>query len=562
MGGFAGAAPSLYASWRRLRRGIPGFIKGVLRRQSGILFPNREAREYRLWIDERVRERQAIYTDVLEPGLLSVLTPVWNGSPVRYLKKLAQSLTTQNREGACEWVILDNGCTKPSLLSYLARLRAACSWVKLYRVETNVGITAGLRYCVERAKGRYVLPVDADDCLYPDAFRTITSFLRFAGYPPLLYTDEDKVIGARFFQPYLKPDWDPVLFLNSAYIAHLGVIDRKKALELGAYSDTRTEGSADWDLFIRFMIAGYTPAHIPEVLYSWRVHAHSTADDAAIKPYVHSSQKAALQRFLDAQPNPAKFSIEYSPLLGGAAHWHFSRQHSDPRALVSVILTTGSSGDGNETKNDYPEIKKVSVSIASKLDSLAPLATELAEQDGFLQLIGEDVDLDDAEWPWEALSLFELHPDTVMIGGRIRNKKGIIMEAGRYFGFEGACGCPDRGRSLLDPGYFGQIWKQRSVSAVSTQFAVIKARFLLKLLTNLPEQASLPFFGAWAGAHALRLGKRIVYSPFLSGVSDLDWESLIPRSERDLFSDINSDLIPDRRFYSRCLSLEKPFALG
>ncbi len=199
-------------------------------------------------------------------------------------------------------------------------------------------------------RGRYVLPVDADDYLYPDAFRVVTSFLRRADYPALLYTDEDKVIGTRFFEPYLKPDWDPVLLLNSAYIAHLGVIDRKKALELGAYTDARTEGSPDWDLFIRFMIAGYTAAHIPEVLYSWRVHAHSTADDSAIKPYVHSSQKAALQRFLDAQPNPEKFSIEYSPLLGGAAHWYFSRQHSDARALVSAVLITGAGVAGQRTE--------------------------------------------------------------------------------------------------------------------------------------------------------------------------------------------------------------------
>lgn len=560
MGKFVTAAPSLYASWRRLRRGIPGFIKGVLRRQSEILLPNREAREYRLWIEERIKHRREIYTEALEPGLLSVLTPVWNRSPVSYLKKLAKSVIAQNRGGACEWVILDNGCTSASLLACLADLRAY-RWVKLYRIETNVGITAGLRYCLKQAGGRYVLPVDADDYLYPDAFQVVTSFLRRAGYPPLLYTDEDKVIGTRFFQPYFKPDWDPVLFLNSAYIAHLGVIDREKALELGAYSDSRTEGSADWDLFIRFMIAGYTPAHIPEVLYSWRVHAHSTADDAAIKPYVHSSQKAALQRFLDAQPNAAKFSIEYSPLLGGAAHWHFARLHSDPRALLSVILVSGP--DGHENKeSDYPEIKRVCVSINAKVDCLAPLATEVAEHDGFVQLIGGGVHVDEAEWPWDALMLFELHPDTVMIGGRIRNKKGIITDAGRYFGFGGVCGCPDRGRSSLDPGYFGQVWKQRSVSAVSSQFAVIKASFLLELISVLPERASVPFIGAWAGAQALRSGKRIVYSPFLSGVSDLDWDSLVAPSERDFFSELNKDLIPDRRFYSRCLSLDKPFALG
>ena len=430
MGHVATASPSRYANWRRLSNDISGFIKGFLRRQSEILLPNREAREYQRWIAERVRERRSIYTDALEPGLLSVLTPVWNGSPVGYLKRLAESVTRQNELGRCEWVVLDNGCTKANLLSYLADLRAH-SWVKLRRVETNIGITRGLRLCLEDATGRYVLPVDADDYLYPDAFRVITSFVRSAGYPVLLYTDEDKVIGTRFYQPYLKPDWDPVLFLNSAYIAHLGVIDREKALALGAYSDSKTEGSPDWDLFIRFMIAGYVPVHIPEVLYSWRVHAHSTADDAASKPYIHSSQKTALQRFLDAQPNPAKFGIEYSPFLAGAPHWHFSRQHSDPRALASVVLTSGSGSNENETKGDYPEVRRVSVPADANVDCLTPLAKEAAELDGFVHLIGDDVEVDYADWPWEALTVFELHPDTVMMGGRIQNRDaGLLKLAG------------------------------------------------------------------------------------------------------------------------------------
>jgi hypothetical protein len=95
-----------------------------------------------------------------------------------------------------------------------------------------------------------------------------------------------------------------------------------------------------------------------------------------------------------------------------------------------------------------------------------------------------------------------------------------------------------------------------------TQFAVMRASFLNDLLAQVPESASLSFLGAWAGALALRTGKRVVYSPFLSGVSDLDWETLIDPAERSLFERENQDIIPDRRFYSQNLSLEKAFAFG
>ena len=535
--------PILSSGWRRLRRSLPASLKGALRRQADSLFPNRETREYRAWIAERLKLRATVYNGPLEPGLLSVLTPVWNGSPIEYLKTLASTLIQQNRPAACEWVLLDNGCTDTRLLKYLDELRAH-PWIHLHRLEENAGIARGLRYCLERARGRYVMPVDADDLLYPDTLRIVTFYIRQFNYPPLLYSDEDKILGAKAYQPYLKPDWDPVLLLNSAYIAHLGILDRAKALELGAYSDASTEGSPDWDVFVRFLIAGYAASHIPEVLYSWRVHAHSTADDAATKPYVDASQRAVLQRFLDAQSSRGKFKIEYSPLLGGLSggmpHWHFSRQHNEAAAFTSVVL----------------------VSAGQAARTLTETAKSVAQRGGFVHLIGNGVKIEDPEWTGEAFSLFELHPDVVMIGGRIRNRKGIITEAGLHFGFAGPCGCPDRGRSFSDPGYFGQMWKQQSVSAVGARFAVIRASFLYDVLQQIPESASVAWLGAWAGALALRTGQRVVYSPFLSGVSDLDWETLVDASEQGLFAQRNQDIIPDRRFYSRNLSLESPFGFG
>ena len=527
-------------SWRRLRQNIPAFIKGTLRRQAGTLLPSHEVSEYRAWITRRLAQRQLAYTNPVPPGLLSLLTAVWDGSPLRYLKTLANSIIEQNEEGTCEWVLLDNGCSHPQLRAYLERL-SRYPWVQLHRMETNVGITRGLHYCLEHAANQYIVPVDADDYLYPDALRILSAWIENAGYPVALYSDEDKIIGTRFYQPYLKPDWDPVLLANSAYIAHLGAVQRTEAIKLGAYTDPATEGSPDWDLFMRLMLAGHAAVHIPEVLYSWRVHARSTADDAAIKPYVQASQKAVLQRFLEAKNLTDRFTVENSPLLNGMAHWHFSRRQQDAKPLEIVRIHAANA--------------------RSDARALQPLARQLAAKHGFIAFLGEDVALDHADWTWEAFGLFELHPDTAMVGGRIANRKGVITEAGRYFGYGGVCGCPHRGRPVTDPGYFTQMWKQRSVSAVSTQFAVADAAFLAELLDHLPR-ISLAYLGVWAGAYAFRTGKRIVYSPFLSGVSELDWEQWSDPAEQAFFADLNRDLIPDHRFYSRCLSLQKPFAFA
>ena len=143
-----------------------------------------------------------------------------------------------------------------------------------------------------------------------------------------------------------------------------------------------------------------------------------------------------------------------------------------------------------------------------------------------------------------------------MVGGRIRNSRGEVMSAGLVLGFDGGAGCPDAGRPAIDPGYFAQMVKQRSVSAVSSQFAVVRARFL----RELPANASIPFLGAWAGAAALRLQKRIVYSPFLSAASSVEWDGLVTASEREAFQNANRDILPDPRYYSRYLGLRRESA--
>jgi hypothetical protein len=551
----------LASDLKRLRRAIPSSIRIAVRRQADHFLPNPHAREYRDWMRDRLRIRQNRYNVALQRGLLSILTPVWDGSPLRYFRPLAESIIGQNAEGACEWVVLDNGCSDKRLLAYFDELRTH-RWIKFVRSDRNLGITKGLRHCLESATAQYVLPVDADDYLYPDALRVTTAFILRRNYPALLYSDEDKIIGGRFFQPYLKPDWDPVLLLNSAYIAHLGIVDRKIAIRLGAYTDPTTEASPDWDLFVRFMMAGYESVHIPEILYSWRVHARSSAGGDGIKAKVDSSQRAVLQRFLDGRPDAPRFAVEYSPLIRGTSHWRFTVRRDRPQAFASVIIGSGAQQKASaDFGGECTEISKTLVDAAMPAQNLRSFVAEAAKQKRLILLLGHDVVIEDPAWPWEVLALLDLHAGAVMVGGRIRNRRGLITEAGRYFGFDGPCGCPNRGRSFLDPGYFAQMWKQRSVSAVSSQFAVAKPEFLLRVLDRIPTGASTAYLGAWAGAHAARNSARIIYTPFLSGISQLDWDTLISSQERDLFASQNYDLIPDRRFYSPLLSLEEPFKL-
>jgi glycosyltransferase involved in cell wall biosynthesis len=508
--------------------------------------------DYSEWIEE-AQTRRRRYTAKQEPSLISLVTPVHN-TPIEFLRRLAASVIAQDFGAGTvfEWVLVDNGSTDQLVIEELLELTLH-DFVRVFRSETNLGIMGGTRYAVRRARGRYVVPVDHDDLLYPDAVRIMTSFIQKRGYPPLLYSDEDKVEGSEFFEAYLKPAWDPVLFFHSCYIAHLCAIDRGLAAMLGAYQDDASRGCPDWDTFMRFFLAGYEPVHVPEVLYSWRRHAGSTAGNIDSKDYIHSSHRNTLQRFINASRHSERYSLEYSPLFNRTPDWRIVRQ-SDvaPRLTTLVLEARGQSVE----RRAFPSVVTVLDCDSTLCSMIAALQASRADT-GLVRLVYSTAEPLYEDWFAESLNLLELFRDTVVVGGPVYDGADRILTAGMYFGFDGACGCPDRMRPRQDPGYFVQMWKPHSVSAVSAQHLVVDGAFLLDALSSgrIPEDVPLHCLGEWLGAVAARWGKRVVYSPFLAVRSETDWFNRRTQEEQIRFTEANQDLLPDTRFYSRHLGL-------
>ncbi|CAO3460156.1 hypothetical protein [Azospirillum argentinense] len=551
---FATAVPRLFEALLELF-GAPPLPEAERLGQepAGRVFPG-----YRFWPTDRygllrlasVRERKPLYTDP-EPGLLSFLTTVWNTDP-RYVAELAESVFAQDCGTGFEWIILDNGSVREDTIALLAELgRHPC--VRLFRAEENLGIIGGMRYCLERAKNRYIVPLDSDDLLTPDCVRVVTTALKRAGYPALAYTDEDKVLGATFRDPYYKPDWDPVLFANSCYIAHLCCIDRDRALALDVYGDVRTEGSHDWDTFTRFYRAGHTPLHVPELLYTWRMHESSTAGNINSKSYITDSQRAVLEKFLGERNG--RYTVERSPLFGNTPDWVFKRTREAPSPVTTVVLHADGTAPGPKLDPTIPH-DIVRLGPGAKLADLLEVARSCAERGALVHLQWAGVEAEGQEWPWEAMTCFELFPDTVIVGGRIRQGDRVTAAAS-YLGFEHGCGTPDAGRQMADPGYFAQMFKMRSVGTVPVQHCVVSARFLVEALPRL-VQAEIGFaqIGAWLGAAAAERNCRVVYSPlFLGRAGDSDPDALVPEAERAAFRMACGGQPPDRRFLSPHLGL-------
>ncbi|MBR0823521.1 glycosyltransferase [Bradyrhizobium liaoningense] len=478
------------------------------------------------------------------PGLLSFVTTAYNTEP-RFLEELGVSVFLQDGGVHFEWLILDNGSTEEGTRQALARL-ARHPGVRLERVENNLGIIGGMRYCLERASGRYILPLDSDDLIEPDCAHVLTRFIEDNNYPALLFTDEDKLDSGRFHSAYFKPDWDPVLFVHSCYIAHLCAIDRELGIQLSLYSDTSAEGCHDWDSFIRFMLAGKEPKHVPEVLYSWRIHTASTSGNIESKSYITESHRRTLQRFLD-RSGAMNVDLVNSPLFQYNVDWWFRRKRSDAQSIQTILI--GVATDAAEAVADPTAVVLRCGNLADLADAIDGIGSDL------VHLLWTGVLPLDDEWRWDAMALLELFNDAVMVGGRLHDGS-VIVDGPRVFGFGDGCDCPERGRALTDPGEGARMWKAHSVSAVSTAHCVVRTSFLKQCLVELRrEVVGIEMLGPWLGALAAEAGKRVVYSPFMLG--RLEGTDVAVASENETARWLSRfwSQLPETRFYSRRLGL-------
>ena len=146
----------------------------------------------------------------------------------------------------------------------------------VYKKIENKGIAANTNAAAVLAAGEYLALADHDDILAPHALYTMGKAvlqLRQRGEPDSFVYSDEALFSKSIRRPmvaHFKPDYAPDYLLCCNYICHLAVF--KKAL-WDAVGGERPEcdGSQDHDLFLRLLERTSGAAHVPQVLYYWRV---------------------------------------------------------------------------------------------------------------------------------------------------------------------------------------------------------------------------------------------------------------------------------------------------
>lgn len=261
------------------------------------------------------------------PYLFSIVVPVCEPKEDFFREMIASVL----KQSYSKWelILADAGN------SGLARRVVDCvvretgdARIKYKRLAENKGISENTNAGIALAAGDYIALLDHDDFLAPDALYymavTLNRSLQHGIRPALIYTDEDKYESDThcYKCPYRKQKFNLDLILSNNYICHFMAVERNliKNLQLrGKY-----DGAQDYDLVLRVVgeLLKETSAleleknivHIPQILYHWRCHAASTAENTESKSYAYTAGKEALSDFCERQGWAAY--VEHSLHLG------------------------------------------------------------------------------------------------------------------------------------------------------------------------------------------------------------------------------------------------------
>ncbi|MBR2806025.1 MAG: glycosyltransferase [Oscillospiraceae bacterium] len=279
--------------------------------------------------DELQKQRKTKFT--YNP-LISIIVPCYN-TPLDYLQDMIGSVVNQTYSGweLCIADASDNGETNWMLGKYAEQYPGK---VKVVKLTKNLGISENTNKALELAGGEYAAMLDHDDTITPDALFRIVSELQNEHYD-VIYSDEDKLIEDTgiYDDPHFKPDFDPELLRTNNYICHLFCAKLDLIRKVGCYR-SEYNGSQDYDMILRCTENGENICHIPRVLYHWRMHKGSTAEDPESKMYCYLAGEKAIRDHLARKGIDAEVSMMKKPLYGR----YIVKYRLRSRPKVSILI--------------------------------------------------------------------------------------------------------------------------------------------------------------------------------------------------------------------------------
>ena len=472
---------------------------------------------------------------------ISIVVPLYK-TPEKYLLQLVESVKAQTYPN-WELCLSDGSGENSPLTSFLKSLEAGDERIKVAYNEQALQISENTNAGIEIATGAYIAFADHDDELTPHALFECVKALNKDRKIRLIYSDEDKMSmdGHKFFQPHFKPDYNPDLLCTVNYICHLFVVQREILDQVGTFRK-EFDGAQDYDFIFR-CVEAVDPSeiyHVTKILYHWRCHEDSTAENPESKTYAFEAGKRAIEEHYHRTGIKAEV---YQGEFLGLYRTRFLRDH-DP--LISIIIPNKDHiedlkrcMDSIDQKSSYKNYEYIIVENNSTdektfqyykdLEAENPKAHVVYWDEEFnysainnygatfakgeyILLLNNDTEIIN-ETCLEELLGYCMRSDVGAVGARMYYEDDTIQHAGVVIGFGGIAGhC-----FVLQPrgttGYCHRIICAQDYSAVTAACMLVK-KSAFDEVGGLTEELAVAFNDIDFCMKLREAGYLIVYNPY------------------------------------------------
>lgn len=498
------------------------------------------------WDVEEIRLEIAAFS--YQPKI-SILMPVYNVEE-EWLTKCIQSVQGQFYEN-WELCMSDDASTDPNVKPLLEKFVAQDERIKVVFRQENGHISKATNSALEIATGEFCALLDNDDELAPIALYEVVKTLNENPELDLIYSDEDKIdMQGNRFDPAFKPDFSPDLLLGTNYISHLGVYRTTILHQINGFR-VGYEGSQDYDLVLRF-VEQTTPkriAHIPKILYYWRILPTSTAADQSTKGYAFDAglkavQDALVRRNIKGTATHAAgnglFDVHYEILKEDLVSVIIPTKNGYDdmkRCLESIvekttypnyeIVVADNGSDDVRMKELYEHYKNILGEKFNVIDLPIPFnysrINNLAAKEAngtYLLFLNNDTEVITKDWMSKMVS-FAQFERIGCVGAKLYYPNHTIQHAGVVLGMGGAAGHPHHTYPRGDFGYFGKLEINVNYSAVTAACLMIRAKDFHEL-NGFNEELTVAFNDVDLCLREQALGRDNL---FLHGVELFHFES-------------------------------------
>ena len=272
--------------------------------------------------------------------LFSILVPVYN-TPIPYLWEMLDSVRNQTYQ---KWqlCIANANPENEEVARILNQYIEMDKRIQTVNVPENLGIAQNTNKALSIAKGDYIGLLDHDDMLAADALFEVAKTVNDEN-ADVIYTNEDKITmsGEKHFQPNFKPEFNLDMLRTNNYICHFFIAKASLMKEIGGFRG-EYNGAQDYDMIFRCTERADNIVRIPKVLYHWRMHEQSTAENPESKRYAFDAGKKVIEDHLKRYGESAEVEMTEYP---GFYRVKYAMKEK-PR--VSVVIV-------KETKNMIPK---------------------------------------------------------------------------------------------------------------------------------------------------------------------------------------------------------------